>query len=82
MTHQPIPMLRWVFRRNTQMLTCEVDAASRRWDVCLVPHWDVGGSVVERFETPLSALERHAEIARQLRAAGWAVVAYAPPAAA
>lgn len=70
-------MLRWVFRRDTETLTCEVDAAGNRWEVCIVPHWDVAESVIERFDTPLSALERHADIARRLRDAGWSVVDYA-----
>jgi hypothetical protein len=74
---ESVPMLRWVFQRDSEMLTCEVDAAGRRWEVCVVPHWDVASAVIERFDQPLSALERHAEIARRLRDAGWSVVDYA-----
>jgi hypothetical protein len=76
---EPVPMLRWIFRRHTEMLTCEVDAtAGDRWDVCVVPHWNVAGAVIERFDAPISALERHAEIARRLREAGWSVIDRVP----
>jgi hypothetical protein len=72
--HRVAPILRWIFRRNDEILTCEVDVTSgHRYEVCVIPHWDVSQSVVERFRAPLSAFERHAEIARQLRAGGWMV---------
>ena len=62
----------WVFRRNDETLTCDVDISGGRcYEVYVVPHWDVSQAVVERFRAPLSAFERHAEIARRLRASGW-----------
>ena len=68
------PILRWIFQRNDETLTCAVDVTGgHRYEVCVVPHWDVSQAVVERFRAPLSAFERHAEIARQLRAGGWMV---------
>lgn len=68
-------MLRWVFHRDTDTLTCEVDAARRhRFDVCVIPHWDVAASSIERFDDAVSAFERHADIARRLREAGWTSV--------
>jgi hypothetical protein len=73
-------MLRWVFRRANQFLTCELDVrAPHTFDVCIVPHWDVSGSVVERFGDAVAAMERHAAIARALRRAGWTVVEHASP---
>jgi hypothetical protein len=39
--------------------------------VCVLPHWNLSDSMVERFNAPASALRRHAEIASQLREAGW-----------
>ncbi|MBI4265916.1 MAG: hypothetical protein HY657_16190 [Acidobacteria bacterium] len=72
------PTLRWVFRRGAETLTCEVDATGSRWEVCVVPHWDVAATVIERFKTPISALERHAEIAHALREVGWTLVDRAP----
>jgi hypothetical protein len=71
-------MVRWVFQRENETLTCEIDVtASNRYDVCVVPHWNVGASVIEQFDAPLSALWRHADIARRLRDTGWTVVDYA-----
>lgn len=68
------PLLRWVFERRGSTITCEVDVNdARACEVCLIPHWDVASSVVERFDGPMSALERHAELSRELRAAGWIV---------
>jgi hypothetical protein len=65
-------MLRGVFHRGTAALTCEIDAADRHhFDVCVVPHWDVASSLIEHFDDPISAFERHADIARRLREAGW-----------
>jgi hypothetical protein len=71
-------MLRWVFSRNGHTLTCELDARARHtFDVSLIPHWDVSGSVVERFGDAVGAMERHAAIARALRRSGWVVVEHA-----
>jgi len=65
-------VLRWDFRRNNQVITCEIDAeGGRAYDVCVVPHWDVSASAIERFDASYRAFERHAEVARQLREAGW-----------
>lgn len=67
-------MLRWIFRRRLAMVTCELDVnPAGGYDVCVVPHWDVSSSAVERFDAPASALQRHAELARCLREAGWMV---------
>ena len=72
---ESVGMLRWVFLRGRRMLTCELRMNSRRsHDVCVVPHWDVSSSVVERFDRPSSALRRHAEIAHDFRQAGWTLV--------
>jgi len=73
-------MLRWVFSRGGHTLTCELDARARHtFDVSLIPHWDVSGSVVERFGDAVRAMERHAAIVRALRHAGWALVEHVAP---
>ena len=65
-------MLRWIFTRKCAALTCEIDAnATGGYDVCVVPHWDVSSAAIERFDGATSALQRHAELARCLREAGW-----------
>jgi hypothetical protein len=66
-------MLRWVFHRGPDALTCAVEAAGSRlsYDVCILPHWDLSLATVEHFDGSASALRRHAEIASRLRLAGW-----------
>jgi hypothetical protein len=67
--------LRWVFLRGTRVLTCEIRVCGKQtYDVCVIPHWDVSSSAIERFNRPASALRRHAEIAWYFRQAGWRVV--------
>jgi hypothetical protein len=41
------------------------------YDVCVLPHWNLSEATVEHFDTPASALWRHAEIASRLRQSGW-----------
>ena len=69
---QSTRVLRWVFRRSNDAITCEIDATGdRAFDVCIVPHWDVSAATIERFDAEYRAFERHAELARRLREAGW-----------
>lgn len=71
----PSAMLRWVFERRAAMITCEVDFTPEEgYDVSVVPHWDVAATAIEHFDSPLSALERHAELACTLRDTGWTMV--------
>jgi hypothetical protein len=72
---EPTAMLRWIFRRDTKAVTCEVRVCGKQtYDVCVLPHWDVSSSTIETFKHPTSALRRHAEIAWYFRQAGWSVV--------
>src|SRR4051812_26136973 len=70
---EPTCILRWVFHRGPDVLTCAVETAGHRasCDVCVLPHWNLSVATVERFDAPASALRRHAEIASRLRDAGW-----------
>ena len=56
-------------------MTCAVEAGRDRssYNVYVLPHWNLSLATVERFTAPASALRRHAEIASQLRQAGWVV---------
>ena len=74
----PIRLLRWVFRRGEQALTCQLErgAGSSAFYVALVPHWDVKSAVIETFNTGVTAFERHAAIAAHLRSNGWTVIAH------
>jgi len=68
-------LLRWVFIRGTKLLTCEVSVTGAgSYDVCVVPHWNVGDSVIEAHERSATAMRRHAEIAWGFRQAGWTLV--------
>lgn len=70
---EPACILRWVFQRGPEVLTCAVENSGQAssYNVCVLPHWNLSDSMVERFKAPASALRRHAEIASQLREAGW-----------
>jgi hypothetical protein len=71
-----IGFLRWMFLRGTRVLTCAVGLSGpHMFDVCVVPHWDVSDSVVERYDRLPASLRRHAEIACYFRQAGWTLVA-------
>jgi hypothetical protein len=68
-------MLHWVLQRDTNAITCQLDARSNRsYEVCVLPHWDPSAAVIERFAAPTPALMRHAEVARRLRENGWMVI--------
>ena len=70
---EPICLLRWTFSKGTRSITCQLenDPLDSSYDVCVVPHWDVSSTIVEGAQEPIGAFRRHAEFARQLRAAGW-----------
>jgi hypothetical protein len=68
-------MLLWVLQCGANAITCELDARDdRSYEVCVVPHWDPSATVIEHFETPMLAVERHADIAKRLRENGWVVI--------
>jgi len=72
---EPVSVLRWTFQQNRRVLTCAVRAENdgASFDVTLVPHWDVSATSIETFDKESGAFARHAEIAMQLRDAGWVV---------
>jgi len=70
----PVCLLRWTFSKGVRSITCQIENDPRgSYDVCVVPHWDVSSTVVEVEQEPIGAFRRHADIARQLRAAGWSL---------
>jgi hypothetical protein len=70
---EPACILRWVFYRGPDTMTCAIEAGGRRssYDVCVLPHWNLCEATVEHFDAPASALRRHAEISSRLRQSGW-----------
>jgi hypothetical protein len=73
-----IRLLRWVFQRENQLLTCQLEKEGRQasYTLSLVPHWDVGQAVTETYDAAVSAFSRHAAVAEQLRGQGWTLAAY------
>jgi hypothetical protein len=69
--------LRWQFRLRNRLLTCGVgktDASG--YSVVTVPHNNVRSGTVEIYKDLVSALQRHAAIAAQLRSDGWSIASY------
>ena len=69
--------LRWQFRLRDRLLTCGIakgDASG--YSVVTVPHHTVRTGTVEIYKDLVSALQRHASIAAQLRADGWQIASY------
>ena len=73
-----IRLLRWVFQRDNQLLTCQLDMEGhqRSYTLSVIPHWDVRQAALETFDAGVSAFRRHAAIAEQLRGQGWMLAAY------
>jgi hypothetical protein len=71
-------LLRWIFQRGNQRLTCRVDQrpGDQAFTLSLVPHSNVAAGVAETFNSAWSAFRRHAIIASELRRSGWRLAAY------
>ena len=76
--NRTIGLLRWVFQRDNQVMTCQLDREGHQasYTLSLVPHSDVRQAFSETFEAGVSAFRRHAAIAEQLRSQGWTLAAY------
>ena len=73
--NESMSFLRWVLLRGSRALTCEVRLSGpHAYDVCVVPHWDMSASVVERYDRLATSLRRQAEIASDFREAGWTLI--------
>jgi hypothetical protein len=76
--NRTIRLLRWVFQRENQLITCQLDREGclSSYTLSLVPHWDVRQATSENFDAGVSAFHRHATVAEQLRSRGWTLAAY------
>jgi hypothetical protein len=76
---EAIPVLRWIFRRGDQVVSCHVEKAAddNTYAVCVIPSGSVGRFLIERFDAGINAFHRHALIAAALRREGWKLAAYA-----
>ena len=73
-------MVRWQFRMRNRLLTIGVaKTGAAGYSVVTVPHFNVRKGTVEIYNDLVSALQRHASIASQLRADGWSIASYTTP---
>ena len=69
--------LRWQFRLRNRLLTCGIaKTEASGYSVVTVPHNNVRKGTVEIYKDLVSALQRHASIAAELRANGWSIASY------
>ena len=69
--------LRWQFRLRNRLLTCGITRSDAKgYSVVTVPHHNVRTGTVEIYKDLVSALQRHASIAAQLRDDGWSIASY------
>jgi len=70
-------MVRWQFRMKNRLLTIGVaKTGAAGYSVVTIPHFNVKRGTVEIYRDLVSALQRHAALASQLRSDGWSVAAY------
>lgn len=75
--NQQRDMVRWQFRFRDKVVTCGVSSSGAAgFSVVTVPHHNVRRGTVEIYKDLVSALQRHASIAAQLRAEGWSIASY------
>ena len=69
--------LRWQFRLRNRLLTCGiVKSDAKGYSVVTIPHHNVRKGTDEIYKDLVSALQRHASIAAQLRDDGWSIASY------
>ena len=69
-------LLAWVFCRKNDMVTCQLDQEGTQYRVGLLPHRELRSAVIDTFDAGLTAFQRHAALAAELRRSGWMLVAY------
>jgi phage head maturation protease len=69
-------LVRWELAQADKHVMCGIQRKASLYEVSTVPLWAIGKSAVETFSCATAALRRHAEIAANLREAGWTVAAY------
>lgn len=70
-------MVRWQFRLKNRLLTIGVaKTGAAGYSVVTIPHFNVKKGTVEIYRDLVSALQRHAKLAAQLRADGWSINSY------
>jgi hypothetical protein len=85
-SHAEAAILPWLFLKGGRALMCEIRVSvevdgRHAHEVCVVPHWDVSSSVIERCDGMADAFRRHAAVAAALRQEGWILIRESVPAA-
>lgn len=70
--------LRWTFRREQEVVVCELSLAPdhRSYELRIQPPWNPTGTSSDTFDNARSALERYATIERILIDDGWSLEAF------
>jgi hypothetical protein len=70
-----IRTLRWVFRRNDDVVVCELGLTGddRAYALRIDPPWDATGRTTEVFDDVTSAFQRHEMVERNLVQQGWSL---------
>ena len=73
-------MVRWVFQQGNNLVICAVhrEAEGSSYAVSVACNGPTG-AIVERCDSGVIALQRHADIAAALRDRGWTLLARRPP---
>ena len=74
-----VTVLRWIFRRGNDFLTCRLDRYPDRYVMMLIPHGEGPVAAIETVETTVRAYQHHASTAAQLRELGWVLVHHTQP---
>jgi len=66
-------LLRWIYARDGERLTCELalDDLSHHYDLRTQPEYSPGTTRVEKFANVIQALERHGNLEASLLDEGW-----------
>ena len=75
-TAQPTCLVRWMFQKGTQLVTCAVTRENGQFALRVASTVAGDIAITERFASGVAALQSHARIAAHLRDTGWTVVAY------
>ena len=67
-------VVRWVLSTGRASVACEVEMnPDSSFHLRVVPSWQSGAQLVERFSTAVPAIKKHAQVAGALRDLGWTV---------
>ena len=72
-TSHEVRILRWTFRRDDEVVVCELglNGDDSAYELRLDPPWTAAGASIEQFDDAMSAFQRHAAIERLLVDDGW-----------